>query len=36
MILIVIVIISYFRGLSNYRFVFVDRIFIEFPARGYI
>jgi hypothetical protein len=35
-ILIVIVIVSYFRGLGNYRFVFVDRIFVEFLTRGYI
>jgi hypothetical protein len=35
-ILIAIVIVSYFQGLGNYRFVFMDKIFIEFPARGYI
>jgi hypothetical protein len=30
------VIILYLRGLGNYRFVFINRIFVEFPARGYI
>jgi hypothetical protein len=36
MILIVIVIILYFRDLGNYRFVFINKIFIEFPAKGYV
>jgi hypothetical protein len=36
MILIAIVIVLYLRGLGNYRFVFINRIFIEFLARGYV
>jgi hypothetical protein len=36
MILIATVIASYFRGLGNYRFVFIDRIFVKFPARDYV
>jgi hypothetical protein len=36
MILIVIIIVLYFRGLSNYRFVFINRIFIKFSARDYV
>jgi hypothetical protein len=36
MILIITIIVLYFRGLNNYRFVFINRIFVEFPTRGYV
>jgi hypothetical protein len=36
MILIAIVIILYLRGLSNYRFVFINKFFIEFLTKGYV
>jgi hypothetical protein len=36
MISIAIIIALYFRGLGNYRFVFMNKIFIEFLTRDYI